>query len=178
MCWAYGPEEHRRRALTDAWGAANRSTAATAAAAPTRFPHQQQLMDLIHEHLTAAEQRAAFVQQHGAALAATQPWAYAANGEAGAAGAGAGVPPPPRPLKVIMSTPTGSGKTFTAVMLVLQLLRPDDKAGRAGHPGTILVYSVPTKQVRVRVCLSGFLCCGFDSVSRTHTSVPTKQVCA
>ncbi|EFJ42340.1 hypothetical protein VOLCADRAFT_97614 [Volvox carteri f. nagariensis] len=81
-----------------------------------------------------------------------------------------------RPLHVILSTPTGSGKTFTAVMLHLHVLRDMERPvagatgrggagkggaagavdavaaeGRTGHPQTILVYSVPTKQVLKRV---------------------------
>jgi len=39
------------------------------------------------------------------------------------------------------TTTTGSGKTFTAIMMTLQLLRQE-------HDDQILVYSVPTKQVR------------------------------
>eukprot|EP00200_Dunaliella_tertiolecta_P005867 CAMPEP_0202344926 /NCGR_PEP_ID=MMETSP1126-20121109/4390_1 /ASSEMBLY_ACC=CAM_ASM_000457 /TAXON_ID=3047 /ORGANISM="Dunaliella tertiolecta, Strain CCMP1320" /LENGTH=1494 /DNA_ID=CAMNT_0048936169 /DNA_START=95 /DNA_END=4579 /DNA_ORIENTATION=- len=50
----------------------------------------------------------------------------------------------PQPLHVILSTPTGSGKTFTAVMLHLHLLKQH-------YPDQILVYSVPTKQVLKRV---------------------------
>ncbi|MDA9081399.1 DEAD/DEAH box helicase family protein, partial [Candidatus Dependentiae bacterium] len=51
---------------------------------------------------------------------------------------------PPLPLHVILSTPTGSGKTFTALMVHLRLLK-------VKHPNVILVYSVPTKQVLKRV---------------------------
>jgi len=52
--------------------------------------------------------------------------------------------PMPMPLHVILSTPTGSGKTFTALMVHLRLLKTK-------HPNVILVYSVPTKQVLKRV---------------------------
>jgi replicative superfamily II helicase len=45
------------------------------------------------------------------------------------------------PLHVILATPTGSGKTFTAVMMHLYLLKKE-------HPDAVLLYSVPTKQVR------------------------------
>jgi hypothetical protein len=51
---------------------------------------------------------------------------------------------PPLPLHVILSTPTGSGKTFTALMVHLRLLKEK-------HPNVILLYSVPTKQVLKRV---------------------------
>ena len=51
---------------------------------------------------------------------------------------------PPLPLHVILSTPTGSGKTFTALMVHLRLLK-------VKHPNVILLYSVPTKQVLKRV---------------------------
>eukprot|EP00192_Tetraselmis_astigmatica_P001161 CAMPEP_0117697634 /NCGR_PEP_ID=MMETSP0804-20121206/29346_1 /TAXON_ID=1074897 /ORGANISM="Tetraselmis astigmatica, Strain CCMP880" /LENGTH=1323 /DNA_ID=CAMNT_0005511923 /DNA_START=85 /DNA_END=4056 /DNA_ORIENTATION=+ len=44
------------------------------------------------------------------------------------------------PLQIELSTPTGSGKTFAALMVHLQLLKPH-------HPDGILVYSVPTKTV-------------------------------
>eukprot|EP00740_Mantoniella_antarctica_P007980 CAMPEP_0181363940 /NCGR_PEP_ID=MMETSP1106-20121128/9065_1 /TAXON_ID=81844 /ORGANISM="Mantoniella antarctica, Strain SL-175" /LENGTH=1005 /DNA_ID=CAMNT_0023478509 /DNA_START=163 /DNA_END=3180 /DNA_ORIENTATION=+ len=50
----------------------------------------------------------------------------------------------PMPLHVILSTPTGSGKTFTALMVHLRLFK-------VKHPNAILVYSVPTKQVLKRV---------------------------
>lgn len=50
----------------------------------------------------------------------------------------------PLPLHVILSTPTGSGKTFTALMVHLRLFK-------LKHPNIILVYSVPTKQVLKRV---------------------------
>jgi len=48
------------------------------------------------------------------------------------------------PLQVILATPTGSGKTFTAVMMHLYLLKKE-------HPDAVLLYSVPTKQVLKRV---------------------------
>ena len=54
------------------------------------------------------------------------------------------VKPLPKPLHVILSTPTGSGKTFTAILVHLRLLK-------VKYPDTILVYSVPTKQVLKRV---------------------------
>jgi len=50
----------------------------------------------------------------------------------------------PLPLHVVLSTPTGSGKTFTALMVHLRLLKTK-------HPNVILLYSVPTKQVLKRV---------------------------
>ena len=50
----------------------------------------------------------------------------------------------PLPLHVVLSTPTGSGKTFTALMVHLRLFK-------VKHPNAILVYSVPTKQVLKRV---------------------------
>lgn len=49
---------------------------------------------------------------------------------------------PPPPLLTRLLLPAGSGKTFTAMMMHLQLLRHE-------HPNQILVYSVPTKQVCV-----------------------------
>ena len=52
--------------------------------------------------------------------------------------------PLPKPLHVILSTPTGSGKTFTAILVHLRLLK-------IKYPDTILLYSVPTKQVLKRV---------------------------
>ncbi len=55
--------------------------------------------------------------------------------------------PDPLPLHVILSTPTGSGKTFTAVMMMLHLLRPK-QADKEAFPDVVLLYSVPTKQVR------------------------------
>ena len=54
------------------------------------------------------------------------------------------VKPLPKPLHVILSTPTGSGKTFTAILVHLRLLK-------VKYPDSILVYSVPTKQVLKRV---------------------------
>ena len=50
----------------------------------------------------------------------------------------------PLPLHIILSTPTGSRKTFTAIMTHLHLLKPK-------HPNAILLYSVPTKNVLKRV---------------------------
>jgi len=52
--------------------------------------------------------------------------------------------PLPKPLHVILSTPTGSGKTFTAILVHLRLLKTK-------YPDAILLYSVPTKQVLKRV---------------------------
>ena len=52
--------------------------------------------------------------------------------------------PLPKPLHVILSTPTGSGKTFTAILVHLRLLK-------VKYPDAILLYSVPTKQVLKRV---------------------------
>lgn len=54
------------------------------------------------------------------------------------------------PLQIIFSTPTGSGKTFSAVMMNMHLLRP--RAGITaqygeGHRDAVVLYSVPTKQV-------------------------------
>ena len=50
------------------------------------------------------------------------------------------------PLAVILSTPTGSGKTYTAVMIVLQMLTKK-------HTSGVLLYSVPTKQVSAHACM-------------------------
>ena len=63
---------------------------------------------------------------------------------------------PRRPLHVIYSTPTGSGKTFSAVMLYRQLLehegRGPSRANPNGQPGRkLMVYSCPTKNVLLRV---------------------------
>ena len=52
--------------------------------------------------------------------------------------------PLPKPLHVILSTPTGSGKTFTAILVHLRILK-------VKYPDAILLYSVPTKQVLKRV---------------------------
>jgi hypothetical protein len=67
-----------------------------------------------------------------------------------------GGPEKPLPLHIILSTPTGSGKTYTAVMMHLHLLRVPPatasvEAGHGGstgrgHPDVIIVYAVPTKQ--------------------------------
>ena len=48
------------------------------------------------------------------------------------------------PIHIIYSTPTGSGKTLTALLLHLQVLR-------AKNDGKILVYACPTKTVLKRV---------------------------
>lgn len=198
--WAAARAEVRDQALCDMWSSANRpspnasvvtpeaaaaaaagggaggaggasAAAMTATTAPMRYRHQQQLLDLIDEHLTLA------------AEGGVGP-AGGAGGAAGSRtlGAGDGQPmlqaTPGRRLSVVLSTPTGSGKTFTAVMLQLHVLRqrqaraqggggggagassaPDAgvaEEARIGHPGTILIYSVPTKQVRALASCRGW----------------------
>ena len=83
-------------------------------APPMRYKHQEEILSLVDGHLTASSVK-------GGGTRSSAP-----------------------PLRCILSTPTGSGKTFTALLLSLQLLAPK-------HPGCILVYSVPTKQVLKRV---------------------------
>lgn len=115
LAWAAAPPRVRAAAAElQHSGAANKGGALGGGGAPVRYKHQEQLLALVDAHLTASSGR-------GGAVAA-------------------GVPP----LRAILSTPTGSGKTFTALLLSLQLLQPK-------HPGYILVYSVPTKQVLKRV---------------------------
>ncbi|GLI62681.1 hypothetical protein VaNZ11_005357, partial [Volvox africanus] len=145
--WSGARLKDRQQALADMWSSANR-WAASAAGTPMRHRHQQELLDLVDEHLRSAEQQSQNLRR--------------------------------RPLHVILSTPTGSGKTFTAVMMHKHILLDRERvystaAGRAagpgsrggagsgggadgcaaeertGHPQTILVYSVPTKQVLKRV---------------------------
>ncbi|KAG2448292.1 hypothetical protein HYH02_006876 [Chlamydomonas schloesseri] len=185
--WAAARAEVRQQALCDVWSSANKPSpsatavaapppagsthaagqqqqaVAAAAAAPMRYRHQQQLLDLIDEHLTLAAQGAA-----GGVVAQHQPQLQAAGvGQEEYLLQAA----PGTRLSVILSTPTGSGKTFTAVMLQLHVLRaqqaraaqggggagavaPDAgvvEEARTGHPRTILIYSVPTKQVLKRV---------------------------
>ncbi|KAG2492968.1 hypothetical protein HYH03_008875 [Edaphochlamys debaryana] len=112
--WSAKAPATRARLLEALWSSNNRPAARrTAEGHPTRYPHQQEILELIDGHLTAGESC-----EHAPAS-----W---------------------RPLHIILSTPTGSGKTFTAVMLHLQLLRQK-------HPEAVLVYTVPTKQVLKRV---------------------------
>lgn len=47
------------------------------------------------------------------------------------------------PARIIYSTPTGSGKTFSSLLIAKMLQR--------GFPHTLLIYSVPTKEVLKRV---------------------------
>jgi hypothetical protein len=125
-----GPGSPEWVAASASWGAASARTRAAAAesqhactnkagapagAPPMRYKHQEELLSLVGEHLAASA----------------------------VSGGGYNKPGVP-PLRVVLSTPTGSGKTFTALMTSLQLLQPK-------HAGTILVYSVPTKQVLKRV---------------------------
>ena len=77
---------------------------------PRRYKHQQQVIDMVDSHLHDIRD------------------AYRAS------------KPAPLPKHIILCTPTGSGKTFTALMMYQQMLK--DK-----HPNTLLLYSVPTKQV-------------------------------
>ncbi|KXZ54129.1 hypothetical protein GPECTOR_5g23 [Gonium pectorale] len=126
--WRSARPAVRQQALTDMWGCANRwLSSAAGGGGPARHLHQQEILDLVDEHLK-------------------RPAAQRAR----------------RPLHVILSTPTGSGKTFTAVMMQLHVLKgrrpaagggsgPDGQSAlaveqRPGHPDAILVYSVPTKQ--------------------------------
>eukprot|EP00899_Mesostigma_viride_P013954 jgi/Mesvir1/2255/Mv19302-RA.1 len=81
---------------------------------PRRYRHQEDLVRAVDRHLTGVET------------------ALRVGG------------PVPMPLQIILSTPTGSGKTFTAVMLQMQCLK-------SRHPKAILLYSVPTKMVLKRV---------------------------
>lgn len=50
----------------------------------------------------------------------------------------------PQKLRVIYSTPTGSGKTFSSMLLQKQILK-------RRHPTPLLIYSVPTKEILKRV---------------------------
>ncbi len=70
------------------------------------------------------------------------------------------------PLHIILSTPTGSGKTFSAVMMYLHLIKSVDESSESvgrggagetpkvplkphkGYPEVVVVFSVTTKQVR------------------------------
>ncbi|GAX80426.1 hypothetical protein CEUSTIGMA_g7865.t1 [Chlamydomonas eustigma] len=147
VCWSASSTSLRELALSNMWLCSN-STALSHGGAPMRYPHQQELMDMVDEHLRQMEEAEEYVA------------ALARRGQAPASGK-AGGPEKPQPLHIILSTPTGSGKTFTAVMMHLHLLRvppataPVD-AGYGGstgkgHPEIILVYAVPTKQVLLRV---------------------------
>ncbi|GFR46755.1 hypothetical protein Agub_g8380, partial [Astrephomene gubernaculifera] len=164
--WDTARAPARLKALVEIWSSTNRWLTASTSGAPMRHRHQQEILDLVDEHLTNL-------------------LSYLFGRSA--------VRPPP--LRVILSTPTGSGKTFTAVMLQLQVLKgyraaaaaeggggsagggsaggssaggrgggakgkgaaaaatEEEKAAeqRQGHPEAILVYSVPTKQVLKRV---------------------------
>ncbi|KAF5831200.1 hypothetical protein DUNSADRAFT_13458 [Dunaliella salina] len=97
----------KQTAKDELWSSAN--SVISTGGKPMRYPQQQEIIDMVQEHLEGAK-------------ATTSP----------------------QPLHVILSTPTGSGKTFTAVMLHLHLLKQH-------YPDQILVYSVPTKQVLKRV---------------------------
>ena len=77
---------------------------------PRRYKHQQEVIDTVDNHLRDMKD------------------AYRAQ------------KPQPLPKHIILCTPTGSGKTFTALMMYQQMLK--DK-----HPNVLLLYSVPTKQV-------------------------------
>lgn len=50
----------------------------------------------------------------------------------------------PQKLRIIYSTPTGSGKTFSSMLLQKQILK-------RRHPTPLLIYSVPTKEILKRV---------------------------
>ncbi|GLC46094.1 hypothetical protein PLESTB_001033400 [Pleodorina starrii] len=144
--WSGARLKDRQQALADMWSSANRWAGGGPGGAPMRHRHQQEILDMVDNHLRGAEEGAL---------------SQAARRRL-------------RPLHVILSTPTGSGKTFTAVMMHLHVLRDREReatrgsvgAGRgaaggasggcagedrSGHPQTILVYSVPTKQVLKRV---------------------------
>ena len=106
--------QRTRAAALEAQHSCTNKTGAPAGAPPMRYKHQEELLALVDEHLQRSLQK------------------------------GGGVNPAALPLRCILSTPTGSGKTFTALMMSLQLLQ-------LKHPAAILVYSVPTKQVLKRV---------------------------
>mmetsp|Transcript_27732 Transcript_27732/g.60749 ORF Transcript_27732/g.60749 Transcript_27732/m.60749 type:complete len:858 (+) Transcript_27732:614-3187(+) len=121
VCWAESSSRVRAATFLDMWGCDNGArSAVSASGAPMRYPHQQQVVELVQEQLDKIHESA-----------------RTTNGR------------PPLPLHLILSTPTGSGKTFTAVMMARQLLRPDGEY--EGYPDAVLVYSVPTKQVLKRV---------------------------
>lgn len=90
---------------------ANRGPPASLGGRPVLYPHQKALLDLLDSHLATVD----VALRKGSGF--------------------------PLPLRCILSTPTGSGKTFTAMLLHLQLLR-------SRHQSVVLLYSVPTKQAR------------------------------
>tara|TARA_B100001173_G_scaffold80170_1_gene68471 strand:- start:641 stop:3682 length:3042 start_codon:yes stop_codon:yes gene_type:complete len=89
-------------------------TGAQSGGVPRMYKHQHELLEVLDKHYTVTEQ------------------AVESGGKM------------PLPLHVILSTPTGSGKTFTAVLTYLRLIKQK-------HKDVILLYSVPTKQVLKRV---------------------------
>jgi len=109
--WCTAKDVAREQAESKSFLCSNRGTAY---GPPRRYPHQQQVYELLEQHLRGM----------------TSPV----------------VSDRPLPLHIILNTPTGSGKTFTAIMLQLQLL-----ANLDADPGPIILYSVPTKQVLKRV---------------------------
>jgi len=89
-------------------------TGAQSGGVPRMYKHQHELLEVLDKHYTETERAIEF----GSKI--------------------------PKPLHVILSTPTGSGKTFTAVLTYLRLIKQK-------HKDVILLYSVPTKQVLKRV---------------------------
>lgn len=112
--WANAAPRARAEALAMQHSWANRGPPASLGGRPVLYPHQKALLDLLDSHLGLVD----------VALRKGSDF--------------------PLPLRCILSTPTGSGKTFTAMLLHLQLLR-------SRHQSVVLLYSVPTKQVLKRV---------------------------
>lgn len=109
--WANAAPRARAEALAMQHSWSNRGPPASLGGRPVLYPHQKALLDLLDSHLDTVN----VALRKGAGF--------------------------PLPLRCILSTPTGSGKTFTAMLLHLQLLR-------SRHQSVVLLYSVPTKQAR------------------------------
>eukprot|EP00873_Tetraselmis_striata_P007608 jgi/Tetstr1/427872/TSEL_017949.t1 len=103
-CWNQAKARDKAAVLKAMFTCDNK---AAAAGPPARYPHQEEMLREIHQHILREESSKI---DHSL------------------------------PLQIELSTPTGSGKTFAALMLHLQLLK-------AHHSDAILVYSVPTKSV-------------------------------